>query len=196
MNKSISRNIMVAIAAICLLPQAAMAHTVMGSTSGFIHGLSHPFTGLDHMLAMIAVGLWAAQMGGRKLWLVPAAFVSAMVLGGAIGFAGVSLPYVEVGIVASVIVLGVFISGAFKLTMAISTVVVGAFAVFHGYAHGAEMSHGLGPVAYSIGFVLATAALHMIGMLAGMGIQHRNVDKAVRLAGAAIALSGVYLAMS
>lgn len=196
MSKQASRNILVAIAAMLLLPQSAMAHTVMSSSSGFVHGLSHPFTGLDHMLAMLAVGLWAAQMGGRKLWLVPGAFVTAMVLGGVIGFAGVSLPYVEMGIVASVIVLGVFISGAFKLTMAISTLVIGTFAVFHGYAHGAEMSQGLGPVTYSIGFVLATAALHMIGMLAGMGVQNRNADKAVRLAGAAIAFSGVYLAIS
>jgi urease accessory protein len=196
MNKVISRKLLVAIAAMCLLPQAAMAHTVMGSTSGFLHGLAHPFTGLDHMLAMLAVGLWAGQMGGRKLWLVPAAFITAMVVGGAIGFAGVSLPYAEIGIVASVVVLGVLISGAFRLTAAISAALVGVFAVFHGYAHGSEMSHGLGPVAYSTGFVLATAALHMVGMLTGMGIQHRNVDKAVRLAGAAIALSGVYLAIS
>jgi len=196
MNKLISRNILFAITAIYLVPLSAMAHTVLGSTSGFLHGFFHPFSGLDHVLAMFAVGLWAAQMGGRALWLVPGSFVTAMVIGGVLGFAGVSLPFAETGIIVSVIVLGTLISGAFKFTMAVSIGVVGLFAVFHGYAHGAEIAHGAGLITYSIGFVLATAALHIMGMLVGIGIQKRSFDKIVRLTGAAIALGGVYLAVS
>lgn len=196
MSKQALRNILVAIATMLLIPQSAMAHTVLGSTSGFIHGLSHPFTGLDHMLAMIAVGLWAAQMGGRALWLVPTTFIAAMLLGGAIGFGGTSLPYVEVGIVASLLVLGAFVTGAVRLSTVVSTTLVGVFAVFHGYAHGAEMSHDLSVITYSAGFIAATASLHLLGMLSAMMIQNRGLEKVVRLAGAAIAVGGVYLAMS
>lgn len=178
--------------AICFLPISAFAHTGVGQTSGFIAGFSHPVGGADHLLAMIAVGLWAAQMGVRAVLAMPGAFVSMMIVGGVLGMSGVHVPYIEEGILISVLVLGVLIAGAFRLPLAISGILVGIFAVFHGHAHGAEMPIAIGAVSYSAGFALATALLHAVGILAGMGLQ----KKITRFAGCAIALSGIYLAVS
>ncbi len=177
------------------LPVIALAHTGIGETTGFMHGFTHPIGGADHLLAMTAVGLWAAQIGGRALWAVPFAFVAAMILGGTLGFSGVLLPFIEEGILISVLILGVLIAGAFKLPLTYSVLVVGFFAIFHGHAHGAEMPLSTGAASYTAGFALATAALHLAGMGLGIVLQKANLQTVSRLAGSAIALSGVYLAI-
>jgi urease accessory protein len=179
-----------------LVPMVAFAHTGVGGTTGFAAGFSHPFGGMDHLLAMVAVGLWAAQMGGRALWVVPTAFVSLMLLGGGLAVAGVHVPYVEGGILVSVLVLGVLIAAAFKFPLAVSALLVGVFAIFHGHAHGSEMPLAMGAVSYSLGFALATALLHGLGMVGGVALQRLNTEKVVRYAGGVIALGGVYLAVA
>lgn len=179
---------------IFLLPSLAQAHPgVPGHTHGFGNGLSHPLTGLDHLCAMIAVGLWAAQRGGRALWLVPLTFVSIMVTGGILGMGGMGIPYVEQGIAASVLVLGIFIAAAVRLPLWASMAIVGLFALFHGYAHGAEMPDTASGFAYGIGFVVATASLHLSGIALGITAQRFASAQWVRCAGGAIAACGVYL---
>jgi len=172
------------------IPSLAHAHTGIGHTSGLIHGLAHPIGGLDHVCAMVAVGLWAAQMGGRAVWLVPLTFVTVMALGGVLGMAAVPLVFAEQGIVLSLLVLGVLIAAAVRLPLAVSAAVVGVFAVFHGYAHGAEMPQNASGLAYAAGFMLATALLHASGI--GMALLAGKTGRAewLRLAGAAIALCG------
>jgi urease accessory protein len=137
--------------------------------SGFDAGLAHPLHGIDHILAMVAVGLWAVQLGGRALWLVPAAFVSVMTLGGALGMAGISLPGVEVGIAASVLILGLLTMLAVRLPLGASMAIAGLFALCHGFAHGAEMPVSSAGLDYALGFILATAFLHAAGLAMGMG---------------------------
>jgi urease accessory protein len=180
--------------AVFLLPALAQAHPgVPGHTHGFVNGLAHPLTGLDHICAMVAVGLWAAQRGGRALWLVPAVFVSVMILGGALGLAAVPVPFVEPGIAASVLVLGVLIAAAVRLPLPASALLVGLFALFHGYAHGAEMPGSASGLAYGLGFVAATASLHLLGIGLGLLAQRFGSARLVRYAGAAIAACGIYL---
>jgi len=176
-----------------LLPSLAQAHPGMpGHTHSFISGLGHPLTGLDHICAMIAVGLWAAQCGRRARWLVPLTFVSIMVIGGILGMGGVGIPYVEQGIAASVLVLGIFIAAAVRLPLAASAAIVGLFALFHGYAHGAEMSGTVSGFTYEIGFVTATASLHLSGLSFGLMAQRINSARLIRYAGGAIAACGLY----
>lgn len=182
--------------ALCLLPISALAHTGVSQTTGFIAGFVHPIGGADHLLAMMAVGLWAAQMGDRAAWAVPGTFVSMMIAGGVLGISGIQVSYVEEGILVSVLVLGALIAGAFRLPLSISGALVGIFAVFHGHAHGAEMPMAIGAVSYTAGFALATALLHSAGILAGTALRKLNYDKFARVAGYAIALSGIYLAVS
>lgn len=184
------------LAALLLAPATVLAHTGAGSTAGFGSGFLHPIGGLDHLLAMIAVGLWAAQAGGRAIWTVPTAFVSVMILCGALGMAGIALPHVETGIVLSVLVLGVLIAVAVRLPVVAAAAIVGLFAVFHGHAHGAEMPLGAGAFAYSAGFALATALLHGAGIGLGMAIRRFSVEPLTRFAGVAIAVSGVWLAVA
>jgi urease accessory protein len=179
-----------------LLPGMALAHTGVGETTGFMHGVAHPIGGLDHLLAMIAVGIWAAQVGGRALWIVPCTFVGVMILGGVLGFTGVPVPFIEQGILLSVLILGVLIAGALKLPLVYSALIVGFFAIFHGFAHGAEMPVAITAVSYTAGFALATATLHLAGMGLGMYMSRINLPAVSRFAGGAIALSGVYLAVA
>lgn len=181
------------LAVLLFLPSLAQAHPEAGHATGFAHGFEHPLTGLDHIAAMVAVGLWAAQMGGRALWAVPLTFVSVMAIGGLFGMMGVSIPLVEPGIIASVLLLGLFITAAVKLPLPLSMAFVGLFAVFHGYAHGAEMPETASGLTYGIGFVLATAILHGLGILVGIGIQRLSTPVVLRFAGAAIVLCGVFL---
>lgn len=178
------------------LPSLALAHTGVGDTTGFMHGFSHPIGGADHLLAMIAVGLWAAQIGGRALWVVPCTFVGVMLLGGVLGFSGVAIPFVEQGILLSILVLGVLIAGAFKLPTAYSCIIVGIFAVFHGHAHGTEMPASLSAGSYAIGFALATAMLHTAGIGLGSLMKQVNLHTISRFIGGAIALSGIYLSIA
>jgi len=176
-----------------LLPTLAQAHTGVGHTDSLSHGFLHPIGGLDHLLAMLAVGLWAAQLGGRALWAVPTTFVSIMVLGGVLGITGAGLPFVEQGIVGSVLILGVLIAAAVRLPLAASMGLVGLFALFHGFAHGSEMAAGSSALSYSMGFVLATSLLHLTGIGLGMIIQKAARPVLVRWAGGAVAVAGLYL---
>lgn len=179
-----------------LLPGIAFAHTGVGETTGFLHGLSHPIGGADHFLAMLAVGLWAAQIGGRALWAVPSTFVAVMILGAMLGFSGVALPFIEEGILVSVLILGVLIAGSFKLPLAYSVLMVGIFAIFHGHAHGAEMPVSVLAASYIVGFAVATAALHLVGIGLGILMQKTDLQLVNRCAGGAIALSGIYLTLA
>lgn len=179
-----------------LLPGIVFAHTGVGETTGFVHGFTHPTGGVDHMLAMVAVGLWAAQIGRRALWAVPCTFVAVMVVGGILGFTGVPVPFVEEGILVSILVFGVLIAGALKMPLVYSGLIVGLFAIFHGHAHGAEMPESISAASYAVGFALATAMLHLAGIGLGVLMQRTNLQTVNRLAGAAIAFSGLYLAFS
>lgn len=179
-----------------MVPSLAHAHVGVGETSGFLHGLGHPLSGLDHICAMIAVGLWAAQMGGRSIWAVPLTFVGVMALGGFLGMMGVNLPLVETGIIISVLALGVFVAASVRLPLVASVTLVGLFAAFHGHAHGSEMPAAASGLAYATGFIVATALLHALGIGLGITIQRLARPQIVRFAGIAIALCGGYLLLS
>src|SRR5262249_33948038 len=157
-------------AALTLIPTAAFAHPGIGDPHGFVHGFAHPLGGLGPILAMVTVGIFAWQLGGRALWLVPATFVLAMAAGGALGMAGVPVPFVELGIAASVIVLGAVVAFARRAPVAIAVGLVGVFAIFHGHAHGTEMPLDATGGAYAAGFMLATALLHAAGIALGFAI--------------------------
>jgi urease accessory protein len=176
-------------AAFCLLPMLAQAHPGHGE-SGFIHGAMHPLTGLDHILAMVAVGLWAVQLGGRALWSVPLSFVSVMVIGGALGMAGMPLPFVEPSILASIFILGLLIATATRVPVAAGMLIVGLFALFHGHAHGAEMPSGVGGLAYGAGFALSTALLHCCGVAGGIFMGKIASSQWLRAGGLAIVVAG------
>lgn len=190
---NLSTSMRLPVAALALLPSLAYAHVGAGETSGFLHGLTHPTSGLDHVCAMLAVGLWAAQMGGRSIWAVPLTFSSVMALGGALPLLGISLPFVEQGIVLSVLLLGVLIAASVRLPLWLSGGMVGLFALWHGHAHGAEMPVLASGIGYALGFMLATVLLHAIGIAFGLGMQRRARERVIRAAGAGIALCGVYL---
>jgi urease accessory protein len=178
-----------------LLPAVACAHVGVGATHGFDHGFAHPFSGADHLLAMVAVGVLAAHLGGRALWLVPLTFVSVTAAAGVAGMAGVALPAVEIGIALSLVVLGLMIALRLDTPVAAAMVLVGFFAIFHGYAHGAEMGDASG-LAYGLGFVTATAFLHALGIGLGLSISRLGERHATRMAqvgGGAMALFGIVI---
>lgn len=163
---------------------------------GFIAGLAHPMSGLDHVLAMVAVGLLAAVLGGSARWLVPTSFLGAMMLGGALGVSGASLPFAEVAILASVVVLGAAAAFGRGMPMAAAMALSAAFAVFHGYAHGAEMPAAASALSYGLGFVSATALLHAVGLGGGLAadrITQSAGHAVVRVGGGAIAALGLVL---
>ncbi|MFH1604360.1 MAG: HupE/UreJ family protein [Pseudomonadota bacterium] len=176
-----------------LLPSLAHAHVGVGDTAGFAHGVGHPLGGVDHILAMVAVGLWAAQCGGRALWFIPATFVLVMGFGGFVGTIGLPVPFVEQGIVLSVLVLGVLVAAAVRLPLFAGALIVALFAVFHGHAHGAEMPANALGLAYGAGFALATAILHALGIGAAVLTRSFGQSGLLRVTGGAIAMSGVYL---
>lgn len=168
----------------------AAAHT--GSTQGgLVGGLAHPLFGPDHVVAMVAVGLWGAFLGPPAIWLLPVTFPLVMAFGGALGLLGVPIPHVETGVALSAVVLGAMVAGAARPPLWIAAVLVGAFAIFHGHAHGAELPAGANPVAFSIGFVVATGLLHLAGIAFGLLARWPAGTLAVRAAGGAIALAGV-----
>ena len=183
-----------ALAAILLLAAAmpAYAHVGAGTTSSFAAGFSHPLSGLDHMTVMIAVGLWAALKGGKAIWVWPAAFVGVMLVGGALGMLHVPLPFVEPGILASVVTLGLLVALAVDLPISAGVAIIGLFALFHGHAHGTEVPENAGGLEYMAGFAVATVALHAVGIAAGLGLGMRFRGFA-RAAGAACAAVGVGL---
>lgn len=174
--------------------QGAFAHTgVAPHGHGFVAGFAHPVFGLDHLAAMVAVGLWAARLGGRALWAVPAAFVTLLAGGAVVGASGLGLPAVEMVITASVVVLGLLAALGLRLPLAPAAALVAAFGVFHGHAHGAEMPALADPLAYGLGFAAATALLHAAGLGLGLMLPRTGAAWAPRLAGAAIAAFGVAL---
>jgi urease accessory protein len=173
-------------------PGVALAHPGHAEIAGFSQGFAHPFGGLDHVLAMIAVGLYAALVGGRALWALPAAFLAAMATGGTLGAAGIGMPYVEVAIALSVVVLGLAVASRASLPTFAAVSLVGLFAIFHGHAHGAEMVLEAGGAAYAAGFLLATALLHGAGLAAGL-LSARSAPRLASLAGGAMALAGLAL---
>lgn len=179
-----------------LLPSFAFAHTAGGEASGFMHGLTHPVSGLDHVCAMLAVGLWAAQLGGRSVWVVPLTFVSVMALGGALPILGIGLPFVEQSIVLSVLLLGVLIAAAVRLPLWLSSGVVGLFALWHGHAHGTEMPAHTSGLLFGSGFALTTALLHAVGVFSGFEMQRMARGHAIRFAGISAVLCGAYLAVA
>lgn len=169
---------------------AAAAHDGGGAGGGFLAGVAHPLLGWDHVAAMVAVGLWAAVLGRPATWLLPAAFPLAMLVGGGLGMAGVGLPAVEAGIAASALVLGIAVLLALRPPLAAALAVVAAFAVFHGHAHGQEMPGAADPLAYALGFMLATGFLHLAGIGLGLAAQSARGALAVRAAGGLIAVAG------
>lgn len=183
-------------AAICAIlvqfPEAALAHTEGDSVGGFLSGLSHPVGGWDHILAMIAVGLWGALLGPPALWILPIAFPIAMAAGGMLGLLGIPLPAVEIGIAVSSVVLGLLILKDVRLSLAIAIPLVMVFALFHGHAHGTELSPGADAVLYSLGFVIATGLLHALGIGIGAMDKLPKGRTAVRALGGGVLLGGVY----
>lgn len=180
-------------AAFAIVPAAAHAHTGLGDAGGFPHGFMHPIGGLDHMLAMVAVGAFAAMLAGRALWLVPASFVGMMALGGLLGIEAIDVPFVEIGIAASVVVLGLAVALRWSPPIAVAMGLVGLFAIFHGQAHGAEMPADASGLQYALGFMLATALLHVAGIAAGLIVGRLGAGSVLiaRAGGSAMALAGV-----
>lgn len=177
-----------------LLPTAAFAHTGAGHAVGFVQGFVHPVSGIDHVLAMVAVGIFAANLGGPARWAVPLTFVSVMALGGALGMAGIAVPFVEAGIAASVIVLGLAVALRWQWSTAGAMALAGVFAIFHGHAHGAEMPADASGFTYAAGFVIATALLHATGLGFGLGIARvAQAPHAIRFGGLAMAFAGLGL---
>jgi urease accessory protein len=180
-----------------LLSTAAFAHPGLpGHTHGFADGFAHPLSGLDHLLAMIAVGLWAAQLGGRALWLMPLTFVATMTVGAALGFGGVAMPWIEIGIAASVLVLGAMVALKLRPSLAMSLPLIAGFAALHGYAHGVELPADASGLSYGVGFIAATLMLHMVGIGLGLAASRMPVRFAARAAGGAIACVGLLLVVT
>lgn len=186
------------LALLALLPGSAEAHALLANVTGggFQAGLAHPFSGLDHLLAMFAVGIWAAQASGRFLWLAPLTFVLMMIVGGLVGFAAPSLPAFELGITGSVLVFGLAIAAAWNPHPMMGLALCGLFALFHGHAHGTEMPLAASPLAYGAGFVLATATLHITGIALGTALKKIQEGQALRLTGAAISVAGLTLLLA
>lgn len=185
-----------ALAILAFSPTLAMAHTGAGDTMGFLHGFAHPLGGLDHVLAMLAVGVLAAVLGGRALWLVPLSFMGVMLLGFALGLLQVELPLVELGIALSSVAIGLAAMTRRPLPLSAAMALVAVFAVFHGHAHGAEMPATTQGLDYAAGFLSATALLHLAGLAGTIGMVQltgRHARLVSRIAGGAIALGGVGL---
>jgi len=172
-------------------PRLAMAHVQGGEAAGFWSGLSHPISGLDHVLAMISVGLWGAQLGAPAVWVLPVTFPMVMAFGGMLGLLGLSLPGVEIGIALSAIVLGLMIFREARPPLWVAAVVVGVFAIFHGHAHGTELPAGQSGLLYSIGFVIATGLLHATGIATGLIHRWSTGKLALRGAGVLVAVAGL-----
>lgn len=192
------RSILLAAGFCCAAASTAFAHTGAGvaHTTGLTAGFGHPIGGLDHILAMVAVGILAAQMGGKSIWTVPAAFVAMMLVGGAAAMAGMALPFVEIGIVGSIVVLGAVIAFGRHLPMVGAMALVGGLALFHGHAHGTEMPGTASGIQYAVGFVLATGLLHAAGIALGLSVRKladRAAPTLIRAGGGAVMAAGATL---
>jgi urease accessory protein len=183
--------------AILALAQPAFAHEQAGVTGGLVSGLLHPLTGMDHLIAMVAVGIWGAQLGAPAIWVLPITFPLVMAVGGVLGVLRVPLPMPEVVIALSALVLGAAVAARFRVPFAAAVVVVGVFAIFHGHAHGAELPSAANPLAYGVGFVVATGLLHLCGIAIGTLSRWPAGERLIQGVGAVIAVLGCYfLALS
>ena len=176
---------------VMLAGSPAWAHEGEGITGGFLSGFFHPILGPDHVIAMVAVGLWGAFLGAPAIWVLPIVFPLVMAVGGMLGVLGVPLPGVEIGIAVSAIALGLAVALAARPPLWVAAVIVGAFAVFHGHAHGTELPDAADPISYSLGFVMATGLLHLRGISFGLRVRRPAGKIAVRATGSLIAVAGV-----
>ncbi|MBC7799092.1 MAG: HupE/UreJ family protein [Gemmatimonadaceae bacterium] len=176
--------------ALSLVASPASAHIFSGEATGFLSGLRHPVSGFDHILAMVAVGLWGAQLGMPAIWVLPIAFPMVMALGGLLGLLGAPLPGVEIGIALSALVLGAMVLFEVRAPLWVAGTLVAVFAVFHGHAHGAELPPGADGLVYSLGFVIATGLLHGFGVAIGLVHRWPMGRVALRGAGACFAAAG------
>ena len=179
-----------------LCPTNALAHIKGGEAAGFLSGMAHPVSGLDHILAMISVGLWGAQLGAPAIWLLPVTFPMVMSFGGLLGLMGIHLPGSEIGIALSAIALGLVVFREAKLKVPLAAALVGFFAIFHGYAHGSELPPGGNGLLYSMGFVVTTGLLHATGITIGLVHKWPTGRLALRVAGACVAVAGIYFLWS
>ena len=176
-----------------LAPALALAHVGQGDIAGgFVAGFEHPILGLDHVVAMVAVGLWGAQLGPPAIWVLPVTFPLVMAFGGLLGVLGVNLPGVEIGIAVSAIALGLVVTFAVRPPLWVAGILVGLFAIFHGYAHGAELPESANALAFAMGFVIATGSLHVTGIIIGLINRWPWGMRSLRTGGAAIAACGLY----
>jgi len=180
------------VASLCVLASPALAHVLPEEAGGFLTGFLHPISGLDHVLAMVAVGLWGAQLGVPAIWLLPVTFPIVMALGGFLGLLGIPLPGVEIGIAASALLLGVAVMTERKPPLYAAAALVAFFAIFHGHAHGTELPPGQSGLLYSLGFVVATGCLHAIGIAIGAIHRWPAGQVALRLAGGGVGIAGVF----
>lgn len=185
----LSRGIPVALLFLILCP-LANAHPQQGAIGGFDSGFLHPLTGLDHISAMVAVGLWGAYLGAPAMWMLPVIFPMVMAFGGALGVLGVPLPGTEFGIAFSAILLGAMVLFAARPPLWIAGTIVGIFAIFHGHAHGTELPHAANAITYAVGFVIATGLLHLCGIAIGLLVRWPWGQALVRTGGGAIAMVG------
>jgi urease accessory protein len=179
-------------AVLLLAPASALAHQDVGQAAGFLAGLMHPVSGLDHVLAMVAVGLWGAVLEAPAIWVLPVAFPVVMAFGGLLGLLGVPLPGGEIGIALSAVVLGAAVLAELRPPLWVATIIVAFFAIFHGHAHGRELPEGTSAQLYSLGFVMATGLLHAVGILLGLLHRWSLGRQAVRAAGGGVALAGLF----
>ena len=168
------------------------AHAEVGVAGGLASGFLHPVYGLDHLVAMVAVGLWGAQLGNPAIWMLPITFPVVMAIGGLLGVAGVQVPLIEVGISASALALGAMVALNMRPPLALAAALVGVFAIFHGHAHGTELPSAVNPLAYGVGFVISTGLLHLAGIALGIMTRWPAGDKAVRILGGGIAALGAF----
>jgi urease accessory protein len=191
--EALGRRVGAAVAlALVLAPVAALAHQETGQAAGFLAGLAHPVSGLDHVLAMIAVGLWGAVLGPPAIWVLPVAFPMVMAFGGLMGLLGFPLPGVEIGIAVSAVVLGALVLAEVRPPLWLAALIVAFFAIFHGHAHGRELPEGTSALLYSLGFVVATGLLHAFGILLGVAHRWAAGRRLVQLAGGGVALAGLF----
>jgi urease accessory protein len=170
----------------------ALAHARKGQAAGFVAGLLHPISGLDHVVAMIAVGLWGAQLARPAIWVLPVTFPLVMAMGGFLGLVGLPLPGLEVGIALSAVALGLAVAAAWPPPLWVAAVMVGFFAIFHGYAHGTELPPGQSALTYSLGFVMATGCLHATGIAIGLVHRWPAGQVVLRGLGVLVAAAGIY----
>jgi urease accessory protein len=192
LRKAAATRSMMLVISLLVSVQMANAHVHKGEAVSFLSGIKHPISGLDHVVAMIAVGLWGAQLGAPAIWVLPVAFPMVMALGGMLGLLGVPLPGIQVGIAASAILLGAAVMLELRPPLAAAAALVTFFAIFHGYAHGSELPAGENGLLYSIGFVMATGCLHGVGITVGLVHHWKWGRLALRVTGTGIALAGLF----